>query len=166
MFFGSPKHLTFLRYEVLSPQRGYADSLNANRAYRQLRARRALLQLKDVPLRTRRGLSLYKVNSNSALLVLNGTSFICNSALLALSWRYVQLGTRLGIQSDSSKFQFVHLFVEHDLSTFGKTAHGKEIGISMAPLVSMLQTYSSQTFHRCWPACICRASFQAHSSTP
>ena len=53
---------------------------------RQLRARRALLQLKDVPLRTRRGLLLYKVNGNSALLVLNGTSLICNSALLALSW--------------------------------------------------------------------------------
>ena len=33
--------------------------------YRQLRARRALLQLKDVPLRTRRALLLYKVNGNS-----------------------------------------------------------------------------------------------------
>ena len=40
--------------------------------------------LKDVPLRTRRALSLYKVNDNSALLVLNGTSLICNNALLAL----------------------------------------------------------------------------------
>ena len=39
--------------------------------YRQLRARRALLQLKDVPLRTRRVLLLYKVNGNRALLVLN-----------------------------------------------------------------------------------------------
>ena len=52
--------------------------------YRQLRARRALLQIKDVPLRTRRALSLYKVSGNSALLVLNGTSLICNNALLAL----------------------------------------------------------------------------------
>ena len=50
-----------------------------------LRTRRALLQLKDVPLRTRRALLLYKVNGNSALLVLNKTSLICNSALLALS---------------------------------------------------------------------------------
>ena len=58
------------------------------RPYCQLRARRALLQLKDVPLRTRRVLLLYKVNGDSALLVLNGTSLICNSALLALSWRY------------------------------------------------------------------------------
>ena len=46
------------------------------------------LQLKDVPLRTRWALLLYKVNGNSALLVLNGTSLICNSALLALSWLY------------------------------------------------------------------------------
>ena len=52
-----------------------------------MRARRALLQLKDDPLRTRRALSLYKVNGNSALLVLNGTSLICNNALLALIWR-------------------------------------------------------------------------------
>ena len=57
--------------------------------YRQLRARRALLQLKDVPLRTRRALLLFKVNGISALLVLNGTSLICNSALLVLSWRYI-----------------------------------------------------------------------------
>ena len=26
MFFGSPEHLTFLRYEVLSPQRRYVSS--------------------------------------------------------------------------------------------------------------------------------------------
>ena len=39
--------------------------------YRQLRARRALLQIKDVPLRTRRALSPYTLYSNSALLVLN-----------------------------------------------------------------------------------------------
>ena len=45
----------------------------------------SLLQLKDVPLRTRRALSLHKVYGNSALLVLNGTSLVCNSALLALS---------------------------------------------------------------------------------
>ena len=57
--------------------------------YRQLRARRVLLQLKDVLLRTRRALLLYKVNGNSALLFLNGTSLICNSALLPLSWRYI-----------------------------------------------------------------------------
>ena len=39
--------------------------------YRQLRARRALLQLKDVPLRTRRALLLYKINGNNALLALS-----------------------------------------------------------------------------------------------
>ena len=42
--------------------------------YRQLRARRAISIFKDVPLRTRRALSLYKVYGNSALLVLNRTS--------------------------------------------------------------------------------------------
>ena len=56
--------------------------------YRQLRARRALLQFKDVPLR-RRALSLYKVNGDSALLVLNRKSLICNNALLSLNWRYL-----------------------------------------------------------------------------
>ena len=44
--------------------------------YRQLRARRALMQcsIKDVPLRTRKVLFLYKVYGDSALLVLNRTS--------------------------------------------------------------------------------------------
>ena len=53
---------------------------------RQLRARRALL--------------LYKVNGNSALLVLNGTSLICNNALLALNWRneYSKEGGGLGFK--------------------------------------------------------------------
>ena len=57
--------------------------------YRQLRARRVLLQFKDVPLRTKRALLLYKVYGDSALLVLNGTSLIRNNALLALNWRYI-----------------------------------------------------------------------------
>ena len=53
--------------------------------YLQLRVRRALLQFKDVPLRTiPRALSLYKVYGNCALLVLNRTSLHCN-------WRYVLL---------------------------------------------------------------------------
>ena len=68
-------------------EHGIAMKHNKNR---QLRARRALLHLKDVPLRTRRALLLYKVNGNSALLVLNGTSLICNSALLALSLRNLE----------------------------------------------------------------------------
>ena len=55
------------------------------RSCRQLRARRALLQIKDVPLRTRRALLLYKVYGDSALLVLNGTSLNFNNALLALN---------------------------------------------------------------------------------
>ena len=39
----------------------------------QVRTRRALMQVKDVPSRTKRALSLYKVYGDSALLVLNGT---------------------------------------------------------------------------------------------
>ena len=40
---------------------------------------------KDVPFRTRRALSLYKVYGDNALLVLNRTSFNGDSALLALN---------------------------------------------------------------------------------
>ena len=56
-------------------------------AYRQLRAKGALLQFKDVPLRTRRALSLCNVygDTDSARLVLNGTSLNCNNALLVLN---------------------------------------------------------------------------------
>ena len=56
--------------------------------YHQLRARKALLQIKDVLLRTRRALLPLTLYSNSALLVLNGTSLSCNNALLALNWQY------------------------------------------------------------------------------
>ena len=45
-----------------------------NRISRQLRARRALKIYKDVLLRTRRALLLYKVYGDRALLVINGTS--------------------------------------------------------------------------------------------
>ena len=54
-------------------------------------AQRALLQIKDVPLRTRRALLPLTLYSNSALLVLNKTSLSCNNALLALNWRYCLL---------------------------------------------------------------------------
>ena len=53
----------------------------ATGSYRQLRARWVLLIVKDVLLRTRRALSLYKVHGDSALLVLN--------------WRYVVLIRKL-----------------------------------------------------------------------
>ena len=56
--------------------------------YRQSRARRVLSIFKDVLLRTRSGLSLYKVYGDSALLVLNRTSMSSDSALLALNWWY------------------------------------------------------------------------------
>ena len=37
-------------------------------------------------------IAVYKVYGNSTLLVLNGTSLICNNALLVLNWRYVLHG--------------------------------------------------------------------------
>ena len=54
---------------------------------------------KDVPLRTRRALSLYKVYADSALLVLKGISLISVSTLLALSRRYdVQVNLNMSSQ--------------------------------------------------------------------
>ena len=60
-------------------------AIMSSRTYRQLRVRRALSIFKDVLLRSRRVLSLYKVYGDSAILVLNKT---LNSvrALLALNW--------------------------------------------------------------------------------
>ena len=82
--FASPyQHMAVAQYLTIQTQ---CQCCSDSFVCRQLRARRALLQLKDVPLRTRRVLLLYKVNGNSALLVLNGTSLICNNALLTLSW--------------------------------------------------------------------------------
>ena len=57
--------------------------------YPQLRARRALLLFKDVLLRTRRVLLLYKVYGNSILLVLNKTAFNSVDAFLALGRPYI-----------------------------------------------------------------------------
>ena len=54
--------------------------------YRQLRAKRVLMKFKDVLLRTREALSLYKVYGNSAFLVLNGTLLVSVNALLAISF--------------------------------------------------------------------------------
>ena len=53
----------------------------------QLRARRALMQFNNVPLRTRTALLLYKVYGDNALFVLNGTSMNSANALLVLSRR-------------------------------------------------------------------------------
>ena len=55
-----------------------------------MRARRALILFKDVPLRTKRALLLYKVNGNSAVLVLNRISlnsikyFLCPCQFVCL----------------------------------------------------------------------------------
>ena len=66
--------------------------------HRQLRARRALIQFKDVLLGTRRGLSLYKVDGDSALLVLNRTPFVSVNALLVLNrTSFVSVNTLLAL---------------------------------------------------------------------
>ena len=60
-----------------------------NLIYCQLRARKALMLVKDVLLRTRRVLSLYKVYGDIAPLVLNGTLLNTFNVLLALSRQYI-----------------------------------------------------------------------------
>ena len=70
---------------------------------------------KDVLLRTRRALLLYKVNGNSALLVLNETSLNCNNALLALNWWYViQTCTHTHTTYNFKLLFFLHII--HSLS--------------------------------------------------
>ena len=53
-----------------------------------VKSEKDIMLLNDVPLRTRRVLSLYKVYGNSALLVLNRTSMNSVNTLLALSRQY------------------------------------------------------------------------------
>ena len=61
------------------------DTVDYNGDIRQLRDRGALLMFKMDPLRTKRSLSLYKVDGDSALLGLNGTSLKSDLALFWLS---------------------------------------------------------------------------------
>ena len=61
-----------------------------------MKARRALSIFKAVPLRTRGALSLYNAYGDSALVVLNGSSFNSDSALLALNWRYMWIRNSAG----------------------------------------------------------------------
>ena len=77
-------------------------------SYPQLRARRLLVLFKDVPLRTRRALSLYKVYGDIALLVLNGTALNNINALLVLSRRYTGL---INLWLDCSCTKIVSLMV-------------------------------------------------------
>ena len=61
---------------------------------------------KDILVRTRRALALYKVSGNSALLVLNGASLNSVNALLALSRRIVpslKFPFKLIFKSEKSK---------------------------------------------------------------
>ena len=54
----------------------FAQFIISPNEYRQLRARSTLSTLNDVPLRTRRALTLYNVYGDSALLALNWCSFV------------------------------------------------------------------------------------------
>ena len=79
---------------------GHINSGNnpVHSSYRQLRTRRALMLLNDVPwLRTRRVLSPKTLYSNSALLVLCRTSLNINNALLALNRRYFTSGLIINV---------------------------------------------------------------------
>ena len=64
------------------------------------------MDLKYRQLRARRALSPYTLYSNSALLVLNGTSLSCNNALLAVDWRYDPLKNNLSISLGPSCLQY------------------------------------------------------------
>ena len=65
----------------------WSSTIPATTIHRQLRARKVLMQFKDVVLRFRRVLLLYKVYDDSTLLVINGTSLNSINGLLALSQR-------------------------------------------------------------------------------
>ena len=56
----------------------------------------------DVPLRTRRGLSLHKVYGDSTLLALNWTSLNSDSALLALNWTSLNSDSALLVLNGTS----------------------------------------------------------------
>ena len=111
--------------------------LNQYQSYRQLRARRALILFKDVPLRTRRALSLYKVCGDSALLVLNGILLNSVNALLALSQQYISM-TIIMI------FLYCNYFVIF-ISNKAAKAHSKQ-----------LHYHKTSTL---WSMCVCECVF-------
>ena len=73
---------------IIRPPRNF---LSYSKSYCQLRARRALSLYNNVPLSTRRVLSLCKVCGNKTLLALNRTSRNSINALVVLSWRYLKV---------------------------------------------------------------------------
>ena len=85
------KTYNYLKLDFFICKKTFSLVNSINLIYCQLRARRALSLLHDVPLRTRRALSLCKVYGDSALLVLNGTLLNSVNALLAFSRRYIHV---------------------------------------------------------------------------
>ena len=80
-----------LEYSLVWKLIGKCISLKAlaNTVYCHLRARMGLMVFKNVPLRTRRALSLYEIDGDSALLALNKTSLNSINTLLAIGRRYI-----------------------------------------------------------------------------
>ena len=74
------------------------------------RTRRALMMFKDVLLRTRKTLLLYKVYGDSAHLVLNETSLKFINTLLALSRRYAECQKKMSIQN-ANRANFVNKII-------------------------------------------------------
>ena len=78
-----PIHNSILQWGAQYQMSPTPQILDYTCTYRQLRARMALSIFTDVPLRTRRALSLYNVYDDSTLLVLKGTSL---GVVIAPSW--------------------------------------------------------------------------------
>ena len=94
----------------------------------------ALSIFKDVPLRTRRALSLYKVYGDSTLLVLIKTSLNSDSALLALNWRTISCHIALLCQDEESLCQFIQLlFFFHRSKSFFLCVAYRENNPTIAP---------------------------------
>ena len=76
---------------------------------------RGLSTVQDVPLRTRRALSLYKVYGDSTLLVLNRTSLNIDSALLTLKWQNINEKVVLPQEDNNEATEYIKMFGGLDL---------------------------------------------------
>ena len=79
----------FSAYHIWYHTLHYAGGWGWETEQTSIESRRALSIFKDVPLRTRKALSLYNINGDSALLVLNRTWLNSDNALLVFSWHLV-----------------------------------------------------------------------------
>ena len=111
--------------------------------------------LMDVPLRTRKALSLYKVYCYSTLLVLNGTSLNSINTLLALSRQYVPINALKSVHVSSCCIQKVHIHmicIKYTLSYSRPICFSSSYLHSQFPYsfsISCTQTFSVQP-EWCW----------------